>query len=1323
MGPGKLQQWLSFERRLMVTTLISLCASLCVLTLGVVSAHAAVTHDYLKQITEVPAEDPAKEPVPLSGPLSEPSAMTIDAGELYVLEAAEGAGRGLNRFNASSGAFISQFPKVSSLFSLKHGVAVGHATGESEVYVAGDEPSEEGSKGVVAVFDTAGTLKSVWNGANTPSKTFGCLGCGRAEGGLVAIDNSSNPTNGGDVYVASPVQGVVDIFKPEAGGKEPEQVVGQLTGTEPGVPFADPTGVVVDGSSGNVLVIDGAAVDVFEPVSGMEGVYTLLFTLTGTPHGTFGQIFSVAVDASNGEIYVAEETEEQGAVDQFSSSGAFLVRITGADTPAGNLQHPESVAVDSASHDLYVGDRRPPTAVVDVFGPDIVVPDVTTALVSNLAPTSATLNGTVNPDNEGNATCQFVWGTTKEFGNIASCSGDVPNGSGAVEVHAELAGLERDTEYCYRLQATNKNGTNPGEPPQDKCFTTPGAGIHEASVTEVTAESATFQATIDPNNAPTTYFFEYGTGTDYGASVPASPGAFLGSEKGDVQATPQHAQGLEAHTLYHYHVVAISEVSAGYFDVLDGPDETFLTRTVGGEAALPDNRQWEQVSPVDKRGALIEPITESGVIQAAANGGAISYFANAPTEAHPAGYSNSVQVLSTRGAGGWGSLDIATPNHTTTGVVFDGEEYRFFSSDLSLGVVQPIGGFTSLSPEASEQTAYLRTNYPNGDVSEPCTTACYRPLVIGCPPVGQACTRSVEEHADVPPGTLFGNGRTESKCGNGVAFNCRPMFRGGTRDLRHVVLESDVGLKPGTPGPTGDDLYEWSAGQLSLVGGIEGELAFRAISDDGARVVFDGVSEGLTGLLMRNTVAGRTVQLDAAEPECLADPGTKCASGGGKFMFASDDGSRVFFIDAQRLTRNAGASGGSPDLYECEMVQEAGMPKCNLSDVTPAGPKGEGANALGMLGASSDGSWVYYVTEPSGAAPHLYVRRGGETALIGVLSVGDRPDWEGPRTQSHTARVSPNGRWLAFMSQSSLTGYDNRDAASRKMDEQVYLYDANAGRLVCASCNPTGARPSGVEAEQLNAGQGGLAGGVHVWPDEQWIAANVPGETPYAPAVALYQARYLSNSGRLFFNSSDALVPQDVNRTEDVYEYEPVGVLSANPSACSTESVTFSARSNGCIGLISSGTSPTESAFLDASETGGDVFFLSSAKLVSKDVDSNRDVYDAHECSAQAPCFPAPATVPPPCGTGDSCKAAPSVQPDIFGLPASATLSGGGNVALPSSATGRPLSRAQLLARTLKACRNKHGKKRVACEKRARRRYGPPRKAKRSAKPSRGGKQ
>jgi hypothetical protein len=160
----------------------------------------------------------------------------------------------------------------------------------------------------------------------------------------------------------------------------------------------------------------------------------------------------------------------------------------------------------------------------------------------------------------------------------------------------------------------------------------------------------------------------------------------------------------------------------------------------------------------------------------------------------------------------------------------------------------------------------------------------------------------------------------------------------------------------------------------------------------------------------------------------------------------------------------------------------------------------------------------------------------------------------------------------------------------------------------------------------------------------------------------------------------------------------------------------------GCGGLISSGTSAQESGFLDASATGGrdaeghegggDVFFFTASRLVpSQDYDESRDVYDAHECSTSAPCFPPVAEQPPRCAKADTCRAAPAAQPSIFGPPASATFSGPGNATpepgAPRKGKTAAQVRAEKLARALRGCRTKHNRrKRTACERDARRQYG-----------------
>ena len=222
---------------------------------------------------------------------------------------------------------------------------------------------------------------------------------------------------------------------------------------------------------------------------------------------------------------------------------------------------------------------------------------------------------------------------------------------------------------------------------------------------------------------------------------------------------------------------------------------------------------------------------------------------------------------------------------------------------------------------------------------------------------------------------------------------------------------------------------------------------------------------------------------------------------------------------------------------------------------------------------------------------------------------------------------------------------------------EVYLYDAQTGQA-CAAPPANRPAPARSASNHHNARtrqrrsrrrRRGTSGTV-----EHLVAANVPGWTMITPGAleARYQPRYLGNSGRLFFDSGDALVPQDSNGTQDVYQYEPPGV-----GGCTEALPTFSQSNGGCVSLISAGTSGQESAFLDASESGDDVFFLTSSRLVPQDEDAARDVYDAHACSRRL-ALPALPAAPGPGLPGRRLPAAgrPAQRPD----PGLAQLPGGG---------------------------------------------------------------
>ena len=834
--------------------------------------------------------------------------------------------------------------------------------------------------------------------------------------------------------------------------------------------------------------------------------------------------------------------------------------------------------------------------------------------------------------------------------------------------------------------------------------------IEGESLVKVTATSATFQAEIDPQGASTEYHFEYGrcpsvatcSSSGYEKDIPV-PDAVLGAESA-VEEVSVHPQDLLAGSAYHMHVIAHNA-----FGTTEGRETGFTTQSAA-VLALPDDRAWEMVSPPQKEGAKLGAIDE-GILQASVDGDAFVDKASSPTEAMLAGSDNDVDIFFGRGSSGWVSRTITPAHDAPTGPsVGNGQEYRFFSRDLSAGAVQPFGSFTALSPQATESTSYLHTDYVDGDPGQLCTTGCFTPFVSA---------------ANVPVNTVFG----EEPNGTCEHFECGPYFLGASPDLSHVLLRSSVADLTTTATEGSGGLYEWSGGKLEFVNllppgetnehggpvgfptfsGAPNKVSRHMLSNDGSHVIWLGytLQNHANHLYVRDMANRETTRVDLPNAGVVAGEGNSEAL----YMTASSDASRIFFLDVERLTADSTTKETfpeEPDLYEYNFSAPAGS---RLTDLTTDSRAGESAGVKQVIGASEDGSYIYFAASgalaPGAQAGHcgfgesgetplcnLYVRHAGTTTFIAGLSAEDYPDWAA--LYNMPARVSPNGRWLAFMSNRDLTGYDTRDARSGHPDEEVYLYDAAANKLTCASCNPTGARPAGLEFGHGNEQE--------IFNANTWIAASVPPWTRFDLNEVNYQSRYLSDSGRLLFNSHEGLAPQDVNGIQDVYEWEPAGI-----GDCTASQATFSERSGGCVAPISSGTSNEESTFLDASEGGGNVFFLTTAKLMSQDFDNAADIYDARECAGASTCFAPRPAQPPPCSTGDSCKPAPSPQPELFGSPASATFAGVGNVTAPTSkATLQPkgLTRAQRLSRALKACHRKRGMRRRGCERKARSRYG-----------------
>lgn len=1030
------------------------------------------------------------------------------------------------------------------------------------------------------------------------------------------------------------VDGAGDLWVGASEGVQEFSPSGEHIASVPLLGVGNVSALAVTSSGADVYVIGSEVLGVreYETATGLQ--VGAAIDETGAPQ-------ALALDSSGnlyvggGEPYSFQEYNASGVqVEQFGTGE--VIGHPGRHAPGGGA---DGIAVQNggASPSLYSvsaeGGFQGGVGAVQRFPlPEIGKPLPAGEHASNVEPTSATLQASLDPENHP-TTYHFEYGTQPGvYTHSTPTETLAETGFAAETVSVAVTGLLPETTYYFRLSASNSEGTVSGE---GASFTTPPVVLIESeSALDVSSGSVSFEGVLNPQGAPAQWWVEYGAQEgvfDHSTTRQPLP---AGSEGMSVSA---HVQGLEPSTLYHYRFAA-SDEREGHAYTSFGRTLSFTTQPAVPLSSLLDGRAWEMVSPLDKRGASFIGDSKLGAInEAAVSGAGITYAATASTEDSPPGEPapEAVQILSRHDeAGGWGSRDIASP-HEQEWAPMEGRltEFLTFSPDLSLSVVEPRGA--TLLGDASERTPYLRRQAACEDPAK--VAECYMPLVTA---------------EDVTSGEKWGGAP-----GNATG---EVSYAASTPDLSHVVLVSRVPLTVEAKGST-DGLYEWAAGRLELVSVLPGEPGApvcgvvsegglgHVISADGNRVFWSACKEG--HLYMREVAAHRTVQLDVVQS---GGSGANPAAAG--FQGASNDGSRVFFSDAQQLTADSHATNGAHDLY----VYEANAGGDVVHDLTITARKGESANVLGVTpGPPEDGSVAYVVAAgvlTDAANWHGETAQPGQPNLYRIerIEATGSVRW----TATFIATLSPEdklvfsaaGNWLAFMSDRPLTGFDNRDAASGRRDEEVFLYEDGTRRLVCASCNPTAARPHGIASQ----GELNLLDRQNIWRG-RWLAGALPEPDASSLGVVVYDPRLLSASGRLFFNSVDALAPQDANGTTDVYEYEPAGVGS-----CTTASPGYSASQGGCIGLTSSGIASEESVFLDASESGNDVFFLTAGKLVAGDTDNAYDVYDAHVCGSGWEC-PTPAAVTPPCTNTASCRVAPGPQPSVFGAPPSATFSGAGN--------------------------------------------------------------
>jgi hypothetical protein len=542
------------------------------------------------ELTGTPAGCSTTCPVTGPGVAFDPTDVAVDptTGDVYVIDRGHEV---IDRYS-SSGALILQFngstipaglPGSEGAFAPRTGIAVDSAT--HDVYVA-DET------GVIDKFTSAGVY--------VPLSQFPAE---RATG--IAVDSTGN-----NLYVAIERVGVQEFSS--AGVPGP---VIESGGVEKKAGAVEKF-VAVDLATNDVYVADGSYIAQYDS-SGH-----LLNTFGEFGPNVLGSSAGIEVDRSTHTIYVSDAssetvdifapgpTPEEPTTEPASEVTATTATLNGKLNPAGTKvgfyydYNKGTSCVGGSSTPVQEGEGSVAAPVsslqpsaqysfclvaVNAFGHTLGAPKtfptegsppaVDSESTSAVSSSDATLEAQVNPQNQ--ATTYFFEYATEEA--LIGTSGaktvaGAPPASALTGFGDQLAsvdiggGLKLGTTYYYRVVA--ENGTPPatdGVPVQS--FTTRGTAplVSTGAASVLTRSSANVTGTVNPETLETSYSYQYGLSTEYGASAPAYPGIEAGAGASDVPA-PFTLSPLTPGTTYHYRLVARNAEGTSY-----GQDETFTT--------------------------------------------------------------------------------------------------------------------------------------------------------------------------------------------------------------------------------------------------------------------------------------------------------------------------------------------------------------------------------------------------------------------------------------------------------------------------------------------------------------------------------------------------------------------------------------------------------------------------------------------------------------------------------------------------------------------------------------------------------------------------
>ncbi len=1012
-------------------------------------------------------------------------------------------------------------------------------------------------------------------------------------------------------------------------------------------------GVGVDGSNSTVYVANTETNDVavFEDArpratTGPPSALGLTSaTLTGTvdpeSHGkNHGPITECTLEYgftnSYGSFAPCEQPTPYTGEQQVTAKLENLTPIS--ELPVGTAYHYRFVAVNEVGAIARGQDR-----VFKTASP----PRIEGLLSSHVTATSADLEASIDP--HGLATSYtFQYGTTTAYGHTVS--GEITGSLGELgELHsvkAHIEGLQRGATYHFRLLAENEADQNHPVTSEDQTFeffppSCPNSAVRQQTGAVYLPDCRAYEL-VSPGSANGTLYYPGGPST--GQATSPSRFAYTGAFSAPPGVNPINMAG----------------------------DLYVSTRTPTG---------WVSHYiglPGDQAGCMGGVPTDGRNVQAGED---------------PRRITNGVLTNS--------SMSLFLNYLDGSGLICHSGRYIFEDEDR--GVAAP-----SMAPYLWNPDGGLEGRFPSAAGANPAALQALQcPYSEENAANMGTCSGETTASGDLSHLVFSSNSFSFSEPGEPAGLTAAPgsayvddLATGHTALISRLPASLGGGPIPQDPGFA--NIPRKGSGDAAYQGGAEEFIRFPAVSEDGSHILMSTATEAVPiqcGAFSQSYACTRYVEYPlhlymrvqhgaSGETYEIAENPATHEPAEVNFVGMTPDGSKVYFTSEEHLTHEDEAHGGaSLYLWSAEKAENGEDPLTLVSkgpSEVPGSP-GDTANCHPPLaplrgnpfvereGRVFEGSYKGSVeaqpwTTSCGVVPYSGYRyswlqgglggsgfegRTGGTGFTpaGIAANGDiyfysperlegvhgTPNQEnlflyrngrlqyvttleperkcGPHPQGdedHCSdgpivrmQITPDDSHMAFITASQVTPYNNNGHL------EMYTYTPESGEIHCASCNPDG-------------------------------------QPPTADVFGSEDGLFLTNDGRVFFSTTESLVPRDTNEGEDVYEY-----VDGRPQLITPGTGTAVLGSTGITG--SEGHTEVDPGLVGVSANGTDVYFSTLDTLLPEDHNgSYLKFYDARANGG----FPQP-TPAQPCAAAEECHGPGSEAPQLPAQGTAASLAGG----------------------------------------------------------------